>query len=51
MCNLLLELLFLEQTSSVFVLYVEGIELGQIALSCHFALNLPCYREGAHDSA
>ena len=42
----LLELLFLEQTSGVFVLYVEEIELGQIALSCHVDLDLLCYREG-----
>ena len=51
MCNHLLELLVLEQTSRVFVLYVEEIVLGQIALSCHFAFDLLCYREGAHDSA
>ena len=46
-----LDLLCLEQTSSVFVLHVEEVELAKIALSCHFALDLPCYKEGAYDSA
>ena len=36
MWNPFLELLFLEQTSGVFVLHVEEIDLAQIALSCHF---------------
>ena len=40
-----MDLLFHEQTSGVFVLYVEEIELPQIALSCHFALHLLCYKE------
>ena len=51
MWNPLLDLLSLGQTSSVFVLYVEEVELGKIALSCHFALDLLCYKEGAYDSA
>ena len=51
MWNPLLELLFLEQTSGVIVLYVEEIELAKIALSCHFALVLLCYKDGDHDSA
>ena len=51
MWNPFLELLFLEQTSSVFVLYVEEVELAKIALCCHFALDLLCYKEGAYDSA
>ena len=51
MWNPLLDLLFLEQTSSVFVLSVEEIDLAKIALSCHFALDLLCYKEGAYDSA
>ena len=50
MWNPLLELLILEQTSGVIVLYIEEIEFAQIALSCHFALDLLCYKEGAHDS-
>ena len=49
MWNPLLELLLLEQTSSVIVLSVEETDLAQIALSCHFALNLLCYKEGGHD--
>ena len=48
---LLLKLLFHEKTSGAFVLYVEEIELAKIALSCHFALDLLCYKEGDHDSA
>ena len=47
--NPLLELFFDEQTSRVFVLYVEEIDLAQIALSCHFALDVLCYEEGGHD--
>ena len=50
MWNPFLELLFLEQTSGVIVLYVEEIDLAQIALSCHFALDLLCYKEGGHDN-
>ena len=51
MWNPLLELLFLEQTSGVFVLYVEEIQVAKIALSCHFALDLLCHKEGAYDFA
>ena len=51
MWNPLLELLFLEEKSGLIVLLVEEIELAQIALPCHFALDLLCYKEGDHDSA
>ena len=51
MWNPLLQFLFLEQTSGVIVLFVEEIGLAQIALSCHFALDFLCYKEGVHDSA
>ena len=51
MWNHLLDLLFLEQTSSVCVLYVEEVELAKIALSRNFAFDLLCYKEGAYDSA
>ena len=44
------EMLFLEQTSSVFVLNVEEIELAKVALSCHLARDLLCYKEGTYDS-
>ena len=47
--NPLLDLLS-EQSSSVFVLYVEEVQLAKIALSCHFALDVLCYKEGAYDS-
>ena len=50
MWNPLLELLFHEQMSGDFVLYVEGIDLAKIALSCHFAFDLLCYKEVVHDS-
>ena len=49
MRNPLLELLFLEQTSDVIVLFVEEIDLAKNALSCHFALDLLCYKEGGLD--
>ena len=51
MWNPLLELLFHGQISSVFILFVDDIDLAQIALSCHFALDLLCHKEGAHSSA
>ena len=51
MWNPILELLFHEHISGVFVLIVDEIDLAQIALSCHFALDLLCYKEGAHSSA
>ena len=46
-----MELLFHEQMSGVFVPFVDEIDLAKIALSCHFALNVLCYKDGAHDSA
>ena len=47
----LMELLFHGQISGVFVLLVDEIDLANIALSCDFALDLLCYKEGAHSSA
>ena len=44
MWNPLLDLLSLELTSRVIVLYVEEIELAQIELSCRFSLDLLCYK-------
>ena len=46
-----MELLFHERISGVFVHFVDEIDLAKIALSCHFALRLLCYKEGDHDSA
>ena len=51
MWNPLLELLFLEQVSGHFASFVVELDLAKIALSCHFALDLLCYKEGAYDSA
>ena len=51
MWNPLLELLFVEQTRGVIVLYVEEIDLAKIALPYHFALDLLCHKKGDHDSA
>ena len=48
--NLFLELLFHEHISSTLILFVDDFDLAKIALSCHFALNLLCYQEGAHRS-
>ena len=50
MWNPLLELLFFEQVSGVFVPFVDEIDLAKVALFCHFALDLLCYKEGVHDS-
>ena len=49
--KLLVELLSLEQTRGVIVLFVEEVELAQIAPSYHFALDLLWYKEGDHHSA
>ena len=51
MWNPLMELLFHDQISGVFVPFVDEIELAEIALSCHFALDLLCCKDGAHDFA
>ena len=41
----------MSRLTAVFVLIVDEIDLAQIALSCYFALDLLCYKEGAHSSA
>ena len=43
-------MLFHEQVSGIFEAFVVEIELTKIALSCHFALDLLCFKEGAYDS-
>ena len=45
MWNLLLELLFLEHVNCVVDSYFVDLDLAKFALSCHFALDLLCYRE------
>ena len=47
----LLDLLFLEQVCGIVASHLVVMDLPRIALSCHFALNLLCYKEGAYDSA
>ena len=51
MWNPLLELLFLEQATGIFASYLVEIDLGMIALSRLFALDLLCYKEGVFESA
>ena len=51
MWNPLLELFFLVQASGIFASYLVEIDLAMIALSCHFALDLLCYKEGVYQSA
>ena len=48
--NPLLELLFLEQANGIVASHLVEIDVAKIALSCHFALDLLCYKEGAFDS-
>ena len=50
MWNPLLELL-LEQVNGVFASYLVEIDVGKIALSFHFALDLLSYKEGGCESA
>ena len=45
MWNPLLELLFFEQVNGIVDCYFVDIELAKIALSCHLALDLLCYKE------
>ena len=51
MWNPLLQLLFLEQVGGIFASFVVEIDLAKITLSCHFPLDLLCYKEGVYDSA
>ena len=51
MWNPLLELLFHGQISGAFKPFIVEIDPAKIAFSCHFALDVLCYKEGAHDSA
>ena len=46
-----MELLFRVQIGGIFELFVEEIGLARIVLSCHFALDVLCDKEGAHDSS
>ena len=45
MWNPLLELPFHEQANGIFASYLVEIDLAKIAFSCHFALDLLCYKE------
>ena len=45
MWNLLLELLFLEHVNGIVDSYLVDLDLAKIALSCHCALDLLCYKE------
>ena len=51
MWNPLLELLFFEQATGIFASYLVEIDLAKIALSCHFVLDLLCYKEAVLASA
>ena len=50
-CGILSWNLLHEQDSSILLLSVDEFDLAQIALSCHFALDLLCFQEGAHNAA
>ena len=45
MWNPLLELLFLEHVTGIVDSFLKDIDLAKIAFSCHFALDLHCYKE------
>ena len=45
MWNPLLELLFLERATGFVASFLVEIDVAKIALSCHFALDLLCYKE------
>ena len=42
----MMELSFHVQVGGIFAMYVEEVDLARIALSCHFALDLLCDKEG-----
>ena len=46
-----MELFFHVRIGGIFVLFVDEIDLARLALSCHFALDVLCDKEGAHGSA
>ena len=46
--NPVLELLFHVQVGAFMEEYVDEVDLGRIALSCHFALDVPCDKAEAH---
>ena len=48
--NSLLDLLFHVQFTDFFIPFCEDIDLANIALSCHFALDLLCFKEEAFSS-
>ena len=45
MWNPMLDFLFQVQINEISVTFNEDIDLAKIALSCHFALDLLCYKE------
>ena len=51
MRNPMLELLFLKHVFDIFDSYLVDLDLAKIALSCHFALDLLCYKEEVPVSA
>ena len=50
MWNPLLELLFHDHIDNMLLLSVEEFDLAEFALSCQFALDFLCYKEGVHNS-
>ena len=46
----MMELPFHVQNGGILELFVEEVDLARIALSCHYALDVLCDKEGAHDS-
>ena len=51
MWNPMMELLFHVQIGGIFEPFVDEIDLAKIELSCHFAVDVLCDKESAHDSA
>ena len=45
MWNPLLKLLFFKHVNGIVESYFVNLDLAKIALSCHFALDLLCYKE------
>ena len=49
--NPMMEILIHLETGGIFESFVDEIDMARITLSCHFALDLLCYKAGIYESA
>ena len=46
----MMEMLFHVPIGGIFQFFVDEMDLARIALSCHFVLDVLCYKASVHDS-